>query len=188
MSQNESIIESVKRQLVQMRNARRLSFDEAASELRSDPIFAAITEPQIEAAVAALKEEGRRNQVAEYPPGFSRHKAKDLLNEIHGEASYAPMRGVNTHQWDLLAARMKDDKLSLEAIESIDQAATKVVAISATRSSTRSRRRVLFLGMCSQARLRTIRRLSQSGGRGLSVLHRACWHSQQSEEPDARAT
>ena len=70
MSQNESIIESVKRQLVQMRNARRLSFDEAASELRSDPIFAAITEPQIEAAVAALKEEGRRNQVAEYPPGF----------------------------------------------------------------------------------------------------------------------
>ena len=128
MSQNESIIESVKRQLVQMRNARRLSFDEAASELRSNPIFAAITEPQIEAAVAALKEEGRRNQVAEYPPGFSRHKAKDLLNEIHGEASYAPMRGVNTHQWDLLAARMKDDKLSLEAIESIDQAATKVVA------------------------------------------------------------
>jgi len=124
--------------------SKGLTVDEAAAEIRSTPFYA-ISEALLNAAVAAIKEEGRMNQVADLPHGVLRHRWKDLLDEQIGEGWYAPIPGTNTHQWDRLVKNMQGS-LSAEAIDAIDQASRKVVANLGDPHIKKLKRKGLVLG------------------------------------------
>jgi len=124
--------------------SKGLTVDEAAAEIRSEPFYA-ISEALLNAAVAAIKEEGRMNQVADLPHGVLRHKWKDLVDEEHGEGWYAPIPGVNTHQWDRLVEKMQGP-LDPEAIDAIYQASHKVVANLGNPYVKKLKRKGLVLG------------------------------------------
>ena len=96
MSQNDGDMLRVKELLSMTGASKGLTVDEAAAEIRSEPFYA-ISEALLNAAVAAIKEEGRMNQVADLPHGVLRHRWKDLLDEQIGEGWYAPIPGTNTH-------------------------------------------------------------------------------------------
>ena len=147
------------KELLSMTGASKgLTVDEAAAEIRSEPFYA-ISEALLNAAVAAIKEEGRMNQVADLPHGVLRHRWKDLLDEQIGEGWYAPIPGTNTHQWDRLVKNMQGS-LNAEAIDAIDQASRKVVANLGDPHIKKLKRKG-SPGTCSQERPQTTQPPSQ---------------------------
>ena len=73
-----------------------------------------------------------------------RHRWKDLLDEQLGEGWYAPIPGINTHQWDFLSRTCR--ARSAEAIGAIDQASRKVVANLGDPHIKKLKRKGLVLG------------------------------------------
>lgn len=102
---------------------RRLSVDEAAEELR-----AIVSEPQaIENAVKRIREEGRRNQLLRVPGGLESLEYQGATEEARELRWYTgPDEGDEC--WSALRRALKEQGLGDEAIASVDQASTKIVA------------------------------------------------------------